>query len=68
MFVQVCDVSALIRAYSFGADEVSHSLLLIVDLSEGTVQVPLPVDLITVHLQYRYSREREVEMVEMEDI
>lgn len=68
VLVKVCDVIAFIRAHSLGADTVAHCVFLTVDLGEGAIQVPLPVDLITVHLQYRYSREREVEMVEMEDI
>lgn len=50
VFVQVRDVCALLRAHGFGADEVAHGLLLAVDLAEGAVQVPLPVDLIAVDL------------------
>lgn len=51
VFVQVCDVCPLIRAYSFSADAVADSFLLTVELAEGTVQVPLPVDLVTVDLE-----------------
>lgn len=50
MFVQMCDVCPLVRAHSFGADVVADSFLLTVDLAESTIQVPLPVDLITVDL------------------
>lgn len=50
VFVQVCDVSALLRAHGFGADVVANGFLLTVDLAEGAVQVPLPVDLIAVDL------------------
>ena len=50
MFVQVCDVCPLFGAHCFSADEVSDSFLLTVDLAESTVQVPLPVDLVTVDL------------------
>lgn len=68
VLVKVCDVIAFIRAHSLGADTVAHCVFLTVDLGEGAIQVPLPVYLITVHLQDRYSRKREVEMFEMEDI
>lgn len=50
VFVQVCDVCPLVRAHCFSADEVADSFLLAVDLAERTIQVPLPVDLITVDL------------------
>lgn len=51
MFVQVCDVTTLIRANSLGANAASHSVLLYVNLRESAIQVPLPVDLIAVHLK-----------------
>ena len=47
----MCYIVALVRAHCLGADVVAHDVLLIVDLSEGSVQIPLPVDLVTVHLQ-----------------
>ena len=47
------DVRPLIRPHSLGADVVAYSLLLTVDLAEGPVQTPLPVDLVTVHLVER---------------
>lgn len=50
VFVQVCDVRPLIRAHRFRADTVADSFLLTVDLAESTVQILLPVDLITVDL------------------
>lgn len=50
VFVQVCDVCALLRAHGFGADVVANGFLLTVDLAERAVQVPLPVDLIAVDL------------------
>lgn len=52
VFVQVCDVRALIRAHCFGADEVANSFLLTVDLAERAVHLLLPVDLITVDLNH----------------
>lgn len=53
VFVQVCDVSSLFRTDCFGADTVTDCLLLSVHLAEGAVQVPLPVDLITVDLMWK---------------
>ena len=50
MLVELSDVGPLVGAHRLGADEVAHCLLLAVDLGEGPVQVPLPVDLIAVHL------------------
>lgn len=51
VFVEVCDVSSLVRAHGLGADVVAYGVLLRVDLSEGAIGIPLPVDLVTVHLQ-----------------
>ncbi len=59
IFVKVCDVDTLVGAHSFSADAVAHCVLLTVDLTEGAVQVPLPVDLITVHLQQRKHKLRD---------
>lgn len=56
MFVQVGDVRPLIRAHCFSADEVADGFLLTVDLAEGAIQVPLPVDLITVDLEEKYQQ------------
>lgn len=56
VFVEVCDVFSLVRANCLGADAVAHHILLTVDLREGTIGVPLPVDLITVHLQNAHSQ------------
>lgn len=50
VFVQVCDVCPFIRTHCFGADKVANSFLLTVDLTESTIKIPLPVDLITVYL------------------
>lgn len=50
MFVQMSDVSALVRANCFRADRVANGLLLTVDLAECTIGIPLPVDLVTVDL------------------
>lgn len=50
VLVEVCDVGSLIRAHRLGADEMANCFLLAEDLSEGPVQVPLPVDLVAVHL------------------
>ncbi len=50
MFVHVCDVFPLVRAHCFRADAVADSFLLTVDLRKSTIQIPLPVDLITVDL------------------
>ena len=50
VFVQERDVCPLVRAHSFGADAVADSSLFTVDLAKSTIQVPLPVDLITVDL------------------
>lgn len=51
VFVQVCDVLAQVTAYSLSANAASHSFLLYVNLRESAIQVPLPVDLIAVHLE-----------------
>lgn len=51
MFVKVRDVIALVRADGLCADKVAHCLLLRIDLCEGPVCVPLPVDFVTVNLQ-----------------
>lgn len=51
VFVEVCDIVPLIRANSFGADEVAYSLFFTVDLRESPIEVSLPVDFVTVHLQ-----------------
>lgn len=51
VFVQVCDVLALVRANSLGANAASHDVLLYVNLRESAIRVPLPVDLIAVHLK-----------------
>ncbi len=59
IFVKVCDVDTLVGAHSFSADAVADCVLLTVDLTEGAVQVPLPVDLITVHLQQRKHKLRD---------
>lgn len=56
VFVQVCDVRPLVRAHCFGADEMADGFLLTVDLAEGAVQIPLPVDLITVDLEEKYQQ------------
>lgn len=56
MLVKVGDVIAFIRANSLGADEVAHSVFLTVDLTEGPIGIPLPVNFITVNLQ---KQERE---------
>lgn len=58
VFVQVGDVRPLIRAHCFSADEVADGFLLTVDLAEGAIQVPLPVDLITVDLEEKYQQSR----------
>lgn len=58
VFVQVCDVRPLVRAHCFSADEVADGFLLTVDLAEGAIQVPLPVDLITVDLEEKYQQSR----------
>lgn len=50
VLVQVGNVCPFITAHCFGADAVADSFLLAVDLAESTVEVPLPVDLITVNL------------------
>lgn len=55
VFVQMCDVCPLIRAHCFSADAVADSFLLTVKLAESTIQVPLPVDLITVDLKGKYQ-------------
>ena len=57
VFVKVCDIIAFIRADSFGADEVAHALFLTVDLTEGSIYVPLPVDFIAVNLRGRKRRQ-----------
>lgn len=56
VFVQMCDVCPLIRAHCFSADEVAYGFLFTVDLAEGAIQVPLPVDLITVDLEEKYQQ------------
>lgn len=56
VFVQVCDVCALLRAHCFGADEVANSFLLTVDLAERAVHIPLPVDLIAVDLNRKNNQ------------
>lgn len=58
VFVKVCDINAFIRANSLCADVVAHSLFLTVDLREGPVHVPLPVNFIAVNLQWGGARER----------
>lgn len=55
----MCDVIAFVTADSFGAHEVAHCLLLAVDLTEGPVHIPLPVDFITVDLELR-KQDREL--------
>lgn len=55
VFIDVCDICTLIRAHCFRADAVANSFLLAVDLAKGTIQVPLPVDLITVDLNGKYQ-------------
>ena len=59
VFVQVCDVCPLVRAHCFSADAVADSFLLTLDLTESTVQFPLPVDLITVDLVEKYQQVHE---------
>lgn len=56
VFVQVSDVTAFLRTNSLGADLVAHLLLLTVDLAEGSIDVPLPVDFITVYLRTQKGR------------
>lgn len=56
IFVQVCNVCPLVRTHCFSADEAANSFLLTVDLAESTVQLPLPVDLITVDLIEKYQQ------------
>lgn len=50
MFVEMRDVTALVRSDSLCADGVTHRLFLAVDLTEGSVCVPLPVNFITIDL------------------
>lgn len=50
VLVKVCDINAFIRANGLCADVVAHSLFLAVDLREGPVHVPLPVNFIAVNL------------------
>lgn len=50
IFVQVCDICPFFRTHSFGADEVAYRFLLTEELAEGTIEIPLPVDLVTVYL------------------
>lgn len=71
IFVKVCDVSTLIRANSLRADAVTDGFLLTVDLTKAPVEVPLPVDLITVHLhqkkQHRFRAENPLKRHDCQD-
>lgn len=55
VFVQVRDVFPLLRAHCFGADAVTDSFLLKVELAESAVQISLPVDFITVDLMSKHQ-------------
>lgn len=66
MFVKVCDVTALIRANSLGADFVAHCLFLTVDLTEGPICILLPVNFITVYLTIYTEGEKESERLDWE--
>lgn len=58
VFVKVCDINAFIRTNGLRADVVAHSLFLAVDLCEGPVRVPLPVNFIAVNLWGGASKAR----------
>lgn len=66
VFVQMCDVCPLVRANCFSADAVADCFLLNVDLPESSVQVLLPVDLITVDLIETYRQVHEPFILMME--
>lgn len=45
------DVAALVRSDGLRADAVTHCLFLAVDLIEGPVRIPLPVNFIAIDLE-----------------